>query len=67
LLGGDHQYVGAEPAGSNLRPATHDVGTADPRDVGGFQYSSPWPWLLAIVISLAMWASLAWAVVFSLE
>jgi hypothetical protein len=24
------------------------------------EYSSPWPWILATGISLAMWASLGW-------
>lgn len=30
------------------------------RTTQGLRFSSPWPWLLALSISLAMWASLAW-------
>ena len=28
----------------------------------GLRYSSPWPWVLALGISLSMWAGLAWLV-----
>jgi hypothetical protein len=34
-------------------------------DSGDFrllQHSSPWPWIFATIISLAMWASLGWLV-----
>jgi hypothetical protein len=26
----------------------------------GIRYSSPWPWILAIVLSLMLWAMLGW-------
>jgi hypothetical protein len=30
--------------------------------VPGLRYSSPWPWVLALGISLSMWAALVWLV-----
>jgi len=26
----------------------------------GIRYSSPWPWILAIVLSLMLWAMIGW-------
>jgi len=26
----------------------------------GLRYASPWPWVLAMALSLALWAMLAW-------
>jgi len=35
-------------------------GTANPNKV--IRFSSPWPWILAIVLSLALWAMLGWLI-----
>ncbi len=35
--------------------------------IRGLRYSSPWPWIFAGIISLAMWTSAAWLVWVSLE
>jgi hypothetical protein len=38
------------------------AGNTDLSHVGPLRYSSPRPWILAVTISLGMWASLAWLV-----
>jgi hypothetical protein len=34
----------------------------DIENVSSLRYSSPWPWVLALGISLSMWAGLVWLV-----
>jgi hypothetical protein len=53
----------------DARPAFRRVGQFDPairavrlRTADELRYSSPWPWLGALVISLSMWASLGWLI-----
>jgi hypothetical protein len=38
-------------------PVNIDIG-----NVPGLRYSPPWPWVLALGISLSMWAGLVWLV-----
>jgi hypothetical protein len=40
-------------------PAIRRAGS---RTAAGLRYSSPWPWMLALAISLITWASLAWLI-----
>jgi hypothetical protein len=54
-----HQFVVAGPTVSNISQANPAIGDVDIGHVRGLRYSSPWPWMLAGVISLAMWVSLA--------
>jgi hypothetical protein len=35
---------------------THDIGTGT---APGWRFSSPWPWVRAIMISLLLWAGIA--------
>jgi hypothetical protein len=56
-------YFGAKPRVRRIGqvdPAIRDAGFI--RRADGLRYSSPWPWMLALAISLAMWASLAWLI-----
>jgi hypothetical protein len=62
MSGFKHQYLGAEPARRNVGQTQHAIGKRNGTAVHDLQYSSPWPWIFATVISLAMWASIAWLV-----
>jgi hypothetical protein len=54
-----HQFFAAGPIAGNIGPANPAIGDEDIRYIRGLRYSSPWPWIFAGVIGLAMWASLA--------
>jgi len=43
---------------SSHRRARQPVETIHPGE--GFRYSSPWPWVLAVALSLVLWAMLGW-------
>jgi hypothetical protein len=57
-----HQFFAAGPTVSNIGQANPAIGDVDIRHVPGLRYSSPWPWIFATVISLAMWSSLGWLI-----
>jgi hypothetical protein len=57
-----HQYFDAQPGLFNVSQAEHTIGSVDYQSVSGLRYSSPWPWIFAGAISLAMWASLGWVI-----
>ena len=52
-------YFGAKPTVRRIRQVDHAIQDAN---ADGLRYSSPWPWMLALAISLTMWASLAWLI-----
>jgi hypothetical protein len=56
-----HQFFAAPKVShiSQANPAAEDINFGNVR---GLRYSSPWPWILAGTISLAIWASLAWLI-----
>lgn len=52
-----HQFLAEPTVGYGL---AHPVAsTVNVNHVSGLRYSSPRPWILAVTISLLMWASLA--------
>jgi hypothetical protein len=57
-----HQYLGTEPGVGNVSHASYPIDRPERTSAHGLRYSSPWPWIVAIVISLSMWASVAWLV-----
>jgi hypothetical protein len=59
-----HQYFdfGVDPRVTNVGLANRAIGDVDSGDFRLLQHSSPWPWIFATIISLAMWASLGWLV-----
>jgi hypothetical protein len=46
----------------HVRQVDHAIRDAGFRRADGLRYSSPWPWMLALAISLSMWASLGWLI-----
>jgi hypothetical protein len=46
----------------NASQAEPIIRSVDYQNVSGLRYSSPWPWIFAGIISLAMWASLGWVI-----
>ena len=70
MHGVKHRYLDTRPETGTIDRA-HDrrgrVADRKLRDLEiahppGLRYSSPWPWVLALGISLSMWAGLAWLV-----
>ena len=62
----EHQYLGTDSGVGNVSHANCPTDHAECTNVRSLRYSSPWPWIVAIVISLSMWASVAgliWVVV----
>ena len=55
-------YFDAKPTVRPIRQVDHAIRDAGFRRADGLRYSSPWPWMLALAISLSMWASLVWLV-----
>ena len=55
-------YFDAKPTVRRIRQVDHAIRDAGFRRADGLRYSSPWPWMLALAISLTMWASLAWLI-----
>jgi hypothetical protein len=51
------QYFAAAPAVIRGQ-ADRTIGDVDGRHVYGLRYSSPWPWMLALVVSLTIWGLL---------
>jgi hypothetical protein len=57
-----YQYFDANSGIGQTGPANHAIGSLDYGNSHGLRYSSPWPWIFAVGISLAMWASLGWII-----
>jgi hypothetical protein len=62
MSGSIHPYLGAESTTNDAGQTKHAIGKRNGIIVRGLRYSSLWPWIFAVVISLAMWASIAWLV-----
>jgi hypothetical protein len=54
----EHQYFAPAPFADDWTSRA----TTDVKDVHGLRYSPPWPWVLAIALSLAMWTFVGWLV-----
>jgi hypothetical protein len=61
MSGIKHPYLGAAQVRGDAGGAKHAIGKQRTA-VHELRYSSPWPWIFAAAISLAMWASIAWLV-----
>jgi hypothetical protein len=59
-----HRYLDVEPTLGAIDRADgrHEHMNIDIGNVPGLRYSSPWPWVLALGISLSMWIGLVWLV-----
>jgi hypothetical protein len=57
-----YQYFDANSGIGQTDLANHAIGSLDYGNSHGLRYSSPWPWIFAISISLAMWASIGWII-----
>jgi hypothetical protein len=57
-----YQYFDANPGIDKVGQSNRAIRSMDYRNTAGLRYSSPWPWIFALGISLAMWASLGWVV-----
>jgi hypothetical protein len=55
------QNFDAQPGLFNVSQAERTIRSVDYQNVS-LRYSSPWPWIFAGAISLAMWASLGWVI-----
>ncbi len=62
MSGVEHPYLGAVQARRDAGQIRHTVRKLNGTAVHDLRYSSPWPWMFAGVISLGMWASIAWLV-----
>jgi hypothetical protein len=56
------RYFYAGPTVRRIRRIDHAIRHAGLITEDGLRGSSPWPWILALAISLTMWASLAWLI-----
>jgi hypothetical protein len=54
-----HQYLGTESGAGDASRVSYPIDHPERTSAHGLRYSSPWPWIVAIVISLAMWTSIA--------
>jgi hypothetical protein len=57
-----YQYFDANPGIGKIGQANHAIRGVDYENSDRLRYSSPWPWIFALGISLAMWASLGWII-----
>jgi hypothetical protein len=57
-----HQNFDAQRGLFNAGQAEHAIGSVNHQNISGLRYSSPWPWVVAGAISLAMWASIGWII-----
>jgi hypothetical protein len=58
----EHQYLGTDSGVGDVSHASYPADHAEGTNVRGLRYSSPWPWIVAIVISLSIWASVGWLI-----
>ncbi len=56
------RYTDARPTRIRIGEPNHQVTAADFHNIAGLRYSSPRPWILALAISLSMWALIAWLI-----
>jgi hypothetical protein len=56
------RYSYAAPTIKRMRRIDHAIRDTGFRTAGGLRASSPRPWIHALAISLAMWASVAWLI-----
>jgi hypothetical protein len=56
------RYFDAGPTVRRIRRIDRAIRHAGLRTAYGLRGSSPWPWILALALSLTMWASLAWLI-----
>ncbi len=56
------EYLAADPVIYRVRSVPYVAGPALHGSAPALRYSSPWPWALAIAISLTMWAAIGWLV-----
>ena len=56
------RYFDAHPRSKRIGQAGHVIRDARFKTADDLRYSSPWPWIYSLAISLAMWASLAWLI-----
>jgi hypothetical protein len=57
-----HRYLDAGPTPRVIDRTDDRIAQVGIGNVPGLRYSSPWPWALALGISLPMWAGLVWLV-----
>jgi hypothetical protein len=57
-----YQYFDANPGISKIGQTNHAIRSVDYGNTDGLRYSSPWPWIFALGISLTMWAFLGWVI-----
>jgi hypothetical protein len=57
-----YQYFDANPGIRQIDQDNRAIGSVDYGNSHGLRYSSPWPWIFAVGVSLAMWASLGWVI-----
>jgi hypothetical protein len=58
----EHRYVDVWSTPTLKRSGDFAVPAADVGSGPALRYSSPWPWVLALAISLSMWAGIGWLV-----
>ena len=56
------RFFDAGPTVRRIRRIDRAIRHAGLRTEYGLRGSSPWPWILALALSLTMWASLAWLI-----
>jgi hypothetical protein len=59
-----HRYSEVWSTLSARRRVEFEVPVAGVETTPTLRYSSPWPWVLAVTVSLFMWAGVAWLVWF---
>jgi hypothetical protein len=57
-----YRYFDAGPTVRRIRRIDYAIRHAGLRTEDGLRSSSPWPWILALAISLTIWTSLAWLI-----
>jgi hypothetical protein len=62
MSGLSQPFFDAHQRGRRIGQVDHPIRDAKLRTTHGPRYSSPWPWISALAITLAMWASLAWLI-----
>jgi hypothetical protein len=56
------RYFDPGPTVRRIRRIDQVIRHAGFRTADGLRGSSPWPWILALTLSLTIWASLAWLI-----
>jgi hypothetical protein len=58
-----HQHRDFRPTTSVINRNHGRVGRVESGNIPGLRYSSPWPWALALGISLSIWAGILFGLV----